>query len=142
MQHRAERVDVGARVDGAVAGDLLRRHVQRRAERDARERESRSARVLECEGDPEVGDQCMAALQQDVLGLHVAVHDAMAVRVLERIRDLAHQLHRVIHREATLTREPRAQRLAVDERHDVPHQPLRRSPSRTTGGCAGAGATR
>ena len=39
--------------------------------------------------DAEVGDQRVAVLvEQHVVGLHVAMHDAAAMRVVERARDL------------------------------------------------------
>ena len=84
-----------------------------------------AARLLERERDAEVGDERMPALQQHVLRLHVAVHDAVAVRVLERVRHLARELQGDVHGQAPLAREPRAQRLALDEGHDVPQQPAR-----------------
>ncbi len=83
--------------------------------------------MLEREGNTKVGDQGMAALQQDVLRLHVAVHDAMAVRIIERIRHLAHQLQGIVDGEATFAREARTERLPFDERHDIPHKSLRAS---------------
>ena len=71
------------------------------------------------ERDAEVGDQRLAVVQQDVLGLDVAVDDAVAVRVVERGGDLAGDPDRVVDRELLLPVEPVAQRLALDERHDV-----------------------
>ncbi len=97
--------------------------------RDARARETVPARLLERESDAEVGHQRVTALQQNVLGLHVAVYDTAAVRMLERIGHLAHQPQRDVHGKATLALEPRAQRLALDEGHDVPQQPDVRASS-------------
>jgi hypothetical protein len=51
----------------------------------------------------------------DVLGLQVAVHDALRVRARERVEDLEHQVHRVVDREGALRREHLAERLAGDE---------------------------
>ena len=45
IKNRAERIDVGTAVDGAVARRLLRAHVGRRAETQARLRDSMSARL-------------------------------------------------------------------------------------------------
>jgi hypothetical protein len=47
------------------------------------------------------------------------VHDAGAVRVGERARDVARDAHRVRHRQPALAREPRAEALTLDERHRV-----------------------
>ena len=74
--------------------------------RDACARQSRAACILECERDSEVRDQRMAALQQNVLRLHIAMHDAAAVRVIECVRHLAHQHERVVEWESTLAGEP------------------------------------
>jgi hypothetical protein len=77
VQYGTEGIDVGARVDCAVAGSLFRGHVLWRAERDPRARETRAARVLEGEGDAEIGDQRVSTLEKNVLRLHVAVHHAV-----------------------------------------------------------------
>src|SRR5918995_7452996 len=45
--------------------------------------------------------------------------DPTAVRALERLRHLAGELDGVRQRELPLSVEPRTQRLALDERHDV-----------------------
>ena len=74
----AERIDVAAAVGLALAERLLGRHVRRRADRDARDRELRVA--LGRARDAEVGDHRAPALaiDQNVLRLDVAVHDAVA----------------------------------------------------------------
>ena len=54
--------------------------------------------------------------------------DAVPVRVVERVGDLARDAHRVVDRELLLALEPLAQRLALDEGHDVVEQPVRPSP--------------
>ena len=73
----------------------------------------------DCARDPEVRHQCVAAREQDVLGLHVAVDQALAVGVVERLAGLPHQAQRLRHWERALPREPLAQGLAIDVRHDV-----------------------
>ena len=75
-------------------------------------------------GDAEVGDDRRAAGEQDVLRLDVAVHDAVRVRVLERARHVAQHRHGRVRREPPVAAEPRAQRLALDERHRVVRQPV------------------
>ena len=47
-------------------------------------------------GNAEVGDQRMSILQHDVLGLDVAVHNAVTVRVIECARHLHRQSHGMI----------------------------------------------
>ena len=83
----AERVDVAARVD-AVAGHLLGAQVVHGAEHLAGRRERRR---LGQARDAEVGDQRApgGAVDENVLGLHVAVDDAARVRVAERLGDVA-----------------------------------------------------
>ena len=85
VEDDAERVDVGLAVD-LVAERLLGRDVVRRAEDAA---VGRQALLLERAGDPEVGDLRRALLvDEDVLGLDVAVDDPARVRGAERAGDL------------------------------------------------------
>ncbi len=58
-------------------------------------------------------------MQEDVLGLDVAMDDVVPVRVVERSADFGRDAHRVRDGELLLALEAVAQRLAVDERHDV-----------------------
>ena len=116
---RTQRIDVGPGVDTALAHRLFRRHVVRRTEREPRLRHALTARVLQRQRDAEVRYERMAALQQNVLRLDVAMDHATLVGVLQRIRHFTRNAQRVIHRELTLPIESAAQRLAVDERHHV-----------------------
>ena len=86
---------------------------------------ARTARALHGERDAEVGDQCVSALQQDVLWLDVAVDHAAPVGVCECVRHLARDQHRFRNRQQPHAREARAQRLAIDERHDVEQEATR-----------------
>jgi hypothetical protein len=59
--------------------------------------------VLQCERDPEIGDERVRRArivgfsgEQDVLRLDVAVDDTVAVRMLERIGDLVHEANRFV----------------------------------------------
>ena len=81
------------------------------------------ARVLvEVERDAEVGEHGHAVLgQQDVLGLHVAVHHARAVRVRERLGAASRVIRSAsATRQPALALEPLAERLAADVRHGEP----------------------
>jgi len=98
---------------------LLGCHVLRRTERHAGAREPIAAGALDGERDPEVGHERMAVVQQHVLRLDVAMHDAVAMRVLERVGDLRGNADRVVDRELPFAVEPRAQRLSFDERHYI-----------------------
>ena len=68
------------------------------------------AAALHRQRDPEVGDQRVPVVQQDVLGLDVAVDDAVPVRVVERVGDLARDAHGLVDRQLRLAVEPVAQR--------------------------------
>ena len=113
----AERVDVAAPIDG-FARRLLGAHEVRGAH--DLPRIGHGARVLPAVRDAEVGHQCAARarLEQDVVRLHVAVHDAAPVRVGERPRHLAQDARRLGRREGTARANPLAQRLALDVAHD------------------------
>jgi hypothetical protein len=63
------------------------------------------------------------AREEHVLGLEVAVHHAVRVRVGERLAQLEGDAQRVGRRERPLAGEPLAQRLALDERHHVVERP-------------------
>ena len=82
----AQGVDVRAGGDLALAHRLLGAHVVRRAERHAGLGHPAPAGLAGRERDAEVGDQGLAVVQQDVLGLDVAVDHAVAVGVVERAR--------------------------------------------------------
>ncbi len=56
----------------------------------------------------------MPRLEQDVLGLDVPVHDVLSVGVRQGVGHVASDPH-----------QPMAQRLALDERHDVEEQAVR-----------------
>ena len=73
--------------------------------------------------DAEVGDDRGPAGEEDVVRLDVAMHDAALVRVGERLGDVAQDVDRGGDRHGPV-REPRAQRLPLDERHRVVRQPV------------------
>src|SRR2546422_6083772 len=51
--------------------------------------------------DPEIAHHGMAGFEEDVLRLDVAMHDIMAVRVAQGVRNLARDLHRLGDRKST-----------------------------------------
>ena len=124
IKHGGERIDVGASVDHAIAGRLLGRHVLRRAERQSGLGDPPAAGIRDGQRDAEVGDDRLPVLEQDVLGLEVAVDDAVTVGVVERIGDGHRDANGVVDRKLLLALQPVPQRLALDVRHDVEQQPL------------------
>ena len=99
-----EAVDVARHSDLGLAGRLLGAHVLGRAEREPGERErlafGRSADVR----NAEVSEQRVTVGEEDVLRLHVAVHEPVAVRVVERGADLVRDAERVVDRELASAR--------------------------------------
>ena len=87
VQDAGQAVEIGAAVHVGVAGRLLRAHVGRRAHDHAGlgERAVAAQRLA----DAEVGHQGRAFVEQDVLGLDVAVDHVVAVGVVQRGGDLA-----------------------------------------------------
>ena len=124
VQHRAKGVDVAARVDGPFTHRLFGRHVLRRAEAQAGLRQPRAADALYGERNAEVGNERVAALQQDVLGLDVAMDDAEGMRGAEGVGHFARNQQRGLDGQLLLALQSRAQRFASDERHHVIQQPV------------------
>ena len=107
-EHAAERVDVGAGVD-ALAADLLRRDVAERPDPAAGAR--RRGRRVEPLGEPEVRQvDVLAAADEDVLGLDVAVDDPARVRGVERA---ARAARRCVRRARASSAPVRAQRASA-----------------------------
>ena len=122
VQHRAQRVDVGAAVEPALAGGLLRAHVRGRADDHAGLGEPLGvARAFQHLADAEVRHQHLAVGgEEHVLRLDVAMDDAVAVGVVQGGRGLARDPERVAHRELLLAGEAGAEGLALDVGHGEP----------------------
>ena len=97
-------------------------------------------------GDAEVGDLHLAVDgDEDVAGLHVAVHDAVTMGVTEGLCDVGGDRGRPRRRQRRLGADDRRQRLAVDELHDDVIGAVRLPPVkdrddvrvRQVGGCLG-----
>ena len=116
VQYDAERVHVTTTVDGGALG-LLGREIGGRAH----DRALFSKLVLTRDGlrDAEVGDFHLTVRgDEDVAGLHVTVHDTVAVRVAKRRRHLGDQLGRARRRQRARAAQHVRERRALDELHD------------------------
>jgi hypothetical protein len=127
VQHASEAVDVAPAVNIPPAYGLLRAHVTDRADGHAGLCERGVGLVArEALGrarNAEVRDQGVAVGEHDVLGFDVAVNDAPAVGVPERLGHLAHQAHAFPHRERATPPEAVAQALAFHVGHREPEEP-------------------
>src|SRR2546423_762692 len=113
------RIDVRSLVCRRIGRRLLGRHVHRRADEVARLGyigRHFLPRCLNCLGDSEIRDDRRALAEQNVLGLDVAVHDSLPMRVSESGGDIAQYCQALLERDRT-PQDVRAQRLAAHERH-------------------------
>ena len=118
IEHATETVDVAATVHGLAHG-LLGAHVRGRTDRHPALRERVEDGLAHGLPDPEVGHERVPVLQHDVLRLHVAVDDTVAVRVIEGTGHVGGDPHGLLHRELPLDHEPVAQRVSLDVWHHV-----------------------
>nr|WP_272828356.1 hypothetical protein [Sorangium sp. Soce836] len=117
IQHDAERPDVDARVDRPRRAELLRRHVQRRAEHDIRAGDEAVAgrpRRRDDLGDAEIKHleahgAVAPARHEEVLGLEIAVDDPERVRLADRLARIEYVADRLADRERTTFAQERAQ---------------------------------
>src|SRR2546422_11378722 len=132
-RNRGERVQVGAAVH-APAGQLLGGHVAGRADGSPRLGQRGVGRALHV-GDPEIGEQGTPAVvvEQDVRRFHVAVHDAAAVDVAQRIRDLAYTAEDRIGGRVRGGTQSLLQGHAAHERHDEKGDPVAGGGNRNPG---------
>jgi hypothetical protein len=115
----ADAVQVGAAVD-FFAARLFRRHVGGAADGEARHRQARVDALAQ--RDAEVGElRTLGVVEQDVLGLDVAVHDAAHVRVVERFEQRAQGRDDpgLVVRDAVLARDALAEVATAQIRHRV-----------------------
>jgi hypothetical protein len=103
----------------AVGCALLRTHVGGCAQREAGLRQALAGGV-HGSGDAEVSEHTSLALEQDVLGLHVAMDDALTLCVSERVGDRPGDPQRVRQRELGFARQAVPERLALHVGHGEP----------------------
>jgi hypothetical protein len=74
------------------------------------------------DGNPEIGNQRLSIAEEDVLGLDVAMNDALPMCVVQRQRGFPADANRVLDRKLGFSRQTVAQAFAFDERHRKPEQ--------------------
>ena len=155
VEHGAEREDVGAMV-GGLAAHLLRAPCSRRCPAPARGPSAAWSRrcvtvafrsgVLDQPGQAEVEDLGAAVGgDEDVVGLQVAVDDALGVRGGQALRDLHGQVGRLARRERPVAqrRAPASRLRAAPARRRARRRPRRRrTPPSRSGWLSAAAALR
>ena len=108
VQHLEAHLGQGVLVDPRVptAGQLLGRHVFRRADDDARDGQFLFTRTIEGPGDAKVRHQRRPVFrQQNVLRLDVPVNDEVFVRMRQRLRGLERDADRLLDRQGPAAAE-------------------------------------
>ena len=112
---------------------LLRAHVGRRARPPARSRSAARRSPASARAMPKSATSVLPSrVSRMFSGLMSRWIDAVLVGVLERLRRLARDPERVLHRELPLAPEPVAQALALDVRHGEPEPCPPASPESST----------
>ena len=119
VQNAPERVEVAPAVERHILVGLLGAHVRGRAGQSAGAGEAALGRRAHRAGHAEVGHDGVAFLEQDVLGLDVAMDHALPVCVVERIGHFARETKRPRRREAALAVEEVAERAVAHAGHDI-----------------------
>src|SRR5260221_12306776 len=117
VERRSERPEIALHVGAAGIPRLFGTDVVRRPERATALRQQR---IVVRDGEAEIDEaRSSSALDQDVSGLDVAVHDAALEGVLERLDERDEQAQRLALGEWPLA-QSLLERDAVDELHGVP----------------------
>ena len=122
IQDRAERVDVGPRIDGGPA-ELLRRGIAQRPQHDALARHQRAGNLDPlAQAEVEDFDDGLGVPrhrdEEDVTRLEVAVDDALQVGRRDRGAELPHDVQDRGLGQAAAHLDEEVERLAVQELHD------------------------
>jgi hypothetical protein len=75
-------------------------------------------------GDPEIGDDRLALLQKDIFRFDVAVDDAHAVGIGERISCITGDLYCIVDRKRSLAVQAFAEGFPGNERHHIVEDPV------------------
>jgi hypothetical protein len=110
VRNDAEPVEIAPAVH-QFAGRLLRAHVGRRTDGDPLPRRRVFGVPVRCAGDSEIGEQRAArdAVEQDVLGLHVAVHEPRTAGRIECGGEVGCDCRRPVGRQRAIAGEKLAQ---------------------------------
>jgi hypothetical protein len=125
VDHAGEAVLIAPGVELLAPGRLLGTHVRRGPDGHPGLREALAARRVDRPRNPEIDDNGVSRLEQDVLRLDVAMDHAVTVRIAQGACYRARDLHRVLERELLLPCQPLAHRLALHIRHHVVEEPGR-----------------
>src|SRR5690606_15169636 len=136
----ADRIEIGAMVEVVAAARLFGRHVARRADDSAIGDVGDAGAVAIALGQAEVADfheiaatfepvhasrgRARQALEEDVLGLEIAMHDPARVRLGHDREDLEGDPEGTVHRQELLAREDDIERLALAVVHGEEEVPV------------------
>ena len=110
--------------DFPLPSGLLRAHVGRRPYRKASRGKALGPSFTNCPGNAEVRDHRMVRLEEDVLGLHVAMHDPATMGVVERVGHFSRNLERVFQSQPAISIEPLSEGPSIHEGHHVVEKPV------------------
>ena len=125
IQHTRERIHVGAAADFFFGRRLLGTHVVRRAETEACLGHAPASRRAHRQRDTKVHHHRAPVVQQEVLGLDIAMNHAVPMRVVECVGHFACDAHRFIHAELRFAIEFLANRFALDVGHHIKQKSIR-----------------
>jgi hypothetical protein len=120
VEHAGEAVGIASPVNLSLACRLLRAHVSRGAEREPGLGESLPTGRVDGLGNPEIRHDRLLTLEQDVLGLDIAMDNPMSVGIPKRCRDISGDPQGSPHWQLLLPHETLAKGVAVDKGHRVP----------------------